>query len=90
MKNLQENGQRLNNMLQRGDRKYIADKMNVTYQTVYMALKNPVGCDTDLRIQEYAEKLIAKRVKRAKRIAHLIEEKEKEWATDCGGIGNVN
>lgn len=90
MNEIIENGQRINKLLQRGDRKYIATQLGVTYQTVYTALKNPTGNDTDLAIQEFANELLQKRAKRAKRIAKLIEEKEKGWATDSRGIGNVN
>jgi DNA invertase Pin-like site-specific DNA recombinase len=81
---------KINMMLQRGDRNFIAKKLGVTYMTVYRALNSPSGSDTEMAVLEFAEKIIKERAKRAKRIAKLIEEKEKGWATDSRGIGNVN
>lgn len=85
---MKEKAQQINKKLQRGDRKFIAQQLGITYQTVYMSLKNPTGSDTELAVLKFATHLIDKREKKAQRIAKLIEEKG--WATDCGGIGNVN
>lgn len=59
--------QELNKRLQRGDRKEIANRLGVSYTSVWASLHKPKGTDLDFSVFSLARGIIEKREKSFKK-----------------------